>query len=372
MNIFELQRDLERKKLRPCYALVGAEHFLRREARRTICRTVVGDGHVEAAIVEYAGDAPLQDVLDELRTPSLFSKKKLVIVEDIRPRKRKKKGEDEEKSQSGMHSDSSGNPEADGAKKGETADSGGGEGFVSKHRASLAKYLKAPGPFSCLLLILEKLDRRSAFAKTLQAMGGIVECGTLSKRPLQGWVVRRATEFGKRIKRDAAELLVDNVGRDMAELDAQLANLASLAGSEQTIGMEHVRDLVPDERKRPIYELTDAVGKRQPGEALKVLEKLLLQNEPVMKIIFVLAKENARIWEASRLLRRGMKPDEMAEVVDVRPPWKAREFAEWARKLSESDLSRNHRLLLKADIDSKTGTSEQSSLLERLVIELCN
>ncbi len=328
MNVFELCRNLERKDLRPCYALVGGEHFLLREARRTICKTVVGDGHADAAVVEYTGDATLQEVLDELRTPSFFSSKKAVIVEDA-------------------------------------------AAFVSEHAKALVRYLKSPASFSCLVLILDKLDKRSALAKAVQALGGGVECGAISKGQLPGWIVRRASEYGKRIGRDAAELLVDHVGRDMAELDAQLANLASLVSAERTISIEHVRELVSDKRKRPIYELTDAVGKRQPGEALKVIEKLLLQNEPATKIIAVLAGENARMWGALRMLRRGKNPDEVGRALGVRP-FLVNGLVQRTRRFSESDLSRNHRLLLKADIDSKTGASEQSSLLERLVIQLCN
>src|ERR1043166_3824259 len=92
------------------YVILGSEEFLRLRALHEITERVIGSDRDSMAVAEFDGEsAKLADVLDEVRTASLLAPIRLVIVRDA-------------------------------------------DDFVSEHRESLEKYLKAPSSSGVLLL----------------------------------------------------------------------------------------------------------------------------------------------------------------------------------------------------------------------------
>src|SRR5262245_16846781 len=85
MHAFDFLRNPD--GVRPIYALVGEDSYLRRESIEAIRRSALGeDWDDDLAIARFAGEqVALADALDELRTLPFLSRRRFVIVEGADP-----------------------------------------------------------------------------------------------------------------------------------------------------------------------------------------------------------------------------------------------------------------------------------------------
>ena len=149
------------------------------------------------------------------------------------------------------------------------------DAWKAADRDRVADYLADPVPGVCLALVGETFRKTERLTKLLDK-GGQVLSYPLPKRQsdVAEWVRGRARARGARLGPQEARHLVAQVGADPDLLENELAKLAAYA-----LGRAVTRDDI-DEVCSPtldarIYQLTDAVGKRDAPTAFRVLEGLL-------------------------------------------------------------------------------------------------
>lgn len=194
-----------------------------------------------------AGELPLRAVLDELRTPSFFAPRRLVVVESA-------------------------------------------DAFVAAHRDDLAPFAKSGFSVGHLLLVLDRdLDRRTRFAKALSERGWIVSCAEPYDRPppwdtrtppwesdLSRWLVELARSRGLEIDIETAFLLHERVGTDLGVLDEEVEKLATYLrqSGARRIDAESVRAVCGELRESTVFEVVDAFLERRRRDAFEAAERL--------------------------------------------------------------------------------------------------
>jgi DNA polymerase-3 subunit delta len=93
------------------------------------------------------------------------------------------------------------------------------------------------------------------------------------------WVASRASAAGLRLTDDAAAVLTARVGAESRQLDMELEKLALAFGRDATLSAEQVRELVPATRAGGIFDLSNALAKRDLPLCLRTLEQLMRQGE---------------------------------------------------------------------------------------------
>src|SRR4051812_36854692 len=131
----------------PLIVLAGEELFLRSEHLVAVHRAVFGEedpgmGLVRIDPTTRGGDA-IAAILDEVRTPSMFAPKKLVIVDPADPVFKKVEGEDEKR---------------------------------LGNRELLENYLEAPVDSATLVLVVNSWLKTTRLHKALDKVGGIRWC----------------------------------------------------------------------------------------------------------------------------------------------------------------------------------------------------
>ena len=141
-------------------------------------------------------------------------------------------------------------------------------------RDRVADYLSDPVPGVCLALVGETFRKTERLTKLLEK-GGQVLRYDLPKRQadVAEWVRGQARASGARLSPAEARYLVAQVGSDSDLLETELAKLAAytLGRPVTTDDIDEVCSPTLDAR---IYELTDAVGRRNAPAAFRVLEGL--------------------------------------------------------------------------------------------------
>lgn len=153
---------------------------------------------------------------------------------------------------------------------------------VEELLALLSKGL--PDGIVFLLSAIEPDKRRSAY-KTL----GKIATVHLHDKPDFGWnateadivdwVAERAAAAGLSLTEEAAAVLAARVGAETRQLDSEIQKLQLAADDGATVEVDTVRELVPSTRAGGIFDLGNALAKRDLPLCLRTLDQLFRQGE---------------------------------------------------------------------------------------------
>jgi DNA polymerase-3 subunit delta len=139
----------------------------------------------------------------------------------------------------------------------------------------VAGYLADPVPGVCIALVGETFRKTERLTKLLEKSGQVLRYD-LPKRQsdVAEWVRGRARARGAHLGLHEARHLVSQVGADPDLLENEVAKLAAYALG-RSITCDDIDRVCSPTLDARIYELTDAVGKRDAPAAFRVLEGLL-------------------------------------------------------------------------------------------------
>ena len=140
-------------------------------------------------------------------------------------------------------------------------------------RAILTKYLARPAGDTVLLLVAPSGAKADA---PLADRSTAVEFAPLTGDRLPKWVSYHAeTVLGRPVTSEAASLLVEAVGADLAQLAVELEKLASFA--PDTIDERAVAEVVGVRRGETVGDLLDAVAAKDASAALALIPGVFQQ-----------------------------------------------------------------------------------------------
>ncbi len=140
----------------------------------------------------------------------------------------------------------------------------------------LLDYLAAPNDATVLMMISNKIDKRTKFFKTCEKAGQVIECPALARGEVEQWLRTEAKMRKRSIDGDAVRALVDRSGTHLSDVVNALTNVINFVGDERTtITAADVNAACADVAEEEIWTLTDMIAASQPGEALGALRRLL-------------------------------------------------------------------------------------------------
>ncbi len=153
--------------------------------------------------------------------------------------------------------------------------------YVENHLPSDVKFL----------LSATAVDKRRSAWKRIQKLADL----RLFDKPdtsKTGWedavmplVARRAREMGLTFDEEALAMLVQLAGEDTRQLDNELEKLSLYLGKAGRVTVEDVRAVVPLSRAGIIFEVGNAIGRRDLRRALELLRTLIYQGQNPVGIL---------------------------------------------------------------------------------------
>jgi DNA polymerase-3 subunit delta len=156
----------------------------------------------------------------------------------------------------------------------------------------------------------------------------------------------------------------------MGQLDQELAKLAAYVGEAKKIDADDVDRLVGNSRAENTWKVFDAIGSGRPGEALALLDRLIVQGEDPMRILGAFSMQLRRLAQAGRLAQQGLSLPAALDRAGV-PPFAQKGCEQQLRHLGRRRANRLFDWLLEVDLGMK-GSSQlpPRTLLERLIVQL--
>jgi len=232
----------------------------------------------------------------------------------------------------------------------------------------LASYLDRGTPPAALILVARQLDRRRRLYTTVRRLGEIQEFPRLTLRQLPAWVTERVRREGRRIDPDAVDALIALAGPGLRQLSLELEKLFAYVESLDRITRRDVEAAVSRTSERTIFMLVDAIGARQPGEALRALADILHEEAPPY-VLFMVARHFRLLMRASLLRARKRPVGAIQEALGV-PPYVARKMMAQAEAFPPSAFPAIFARLHEADRAIKSAGHPRLAL-ETLIATLC-
>ncbi len=294
----------------------------------------------------------LHELLDDLRTGSLFGSGKLVLVR-------------------------------------------GAESLSGEPREALLRTLEhLPAGVVCVLL-MRKLRKGSKLEKLVERVGVIERTKPMYDRPgpwqrgaaphdheAGRWVVGRAKARGLTISPENAHLLVQRTGNHPGRLDSELEKLEVYLGEGQEVTSREIEALTPDVQEYRAFDLADAILAGERSRALAILDAILQEGmvgTDSSRLTFpaaiggilvgALRSKLSQLLRVRRQLDAGRPPADVFAEAKV-PPFLRETVAMQARSRSEPELRAALSYLLEFDLELKGGSGFPEATLLRLVLKI--
>jgi len=197
-----------------------------------------------------------------------------------------------------------------------------------------------------------------------------VNFADLKDREVAPWIRNRAAEIGLRMDMKACLYLQQIMGNSPRELSGELEKLYLRYG--ETVGIEHVKDMVKHSRMYTIFELVDRVFAKQCRESLIALNRFLEEEDKraaPLRLIGMLNRQIRLIWQTKAVLDRGGRMKDVAKKLGP-VQFLAKDLSRQSKQWSVEELEEGLDLLYKADGWLKSG-SRPKPVLEHLILSLC-
>jgi DNA polymerase-3 subunit delta len=236
---------------------------------------------------------------------------------------------------------------------------------------TLLPYIEAPAPTTTLLLTAMKVDGRKKLFSTLKKTSVSVEFKQPYDNQIPDWIRGRVATMGKEMAEEAVHFLQMSVGTRLPDLANELEKLAIHVGDGKAIGLEDVREIVNASRGASIFELADAMGKRNSGPALSLLKQLVDQGENPSRLVAMLTRHIVILRKARWLQALRLPRADIAGQLRV-PPFFLSGYLEQASLFSDEDLWNAYDSLLEADNKLKSRSRSSHAYLSELIVRVCS
>jgi DNA polymerase-3 subunit delta len=340
-------------KLRPGYVFVGDEAFHYERCRRALL-----DKFVENDLRDFClhdldlADISIFEILDLAQTPSLMAPFQLFFVRGLKA----------------LY----------------------GRGAKKEEFAAIDAYFRSPNPQALLLFVADHIripadprrmdmDDKTRYERIRETLGewcGTVELARADEEDAVRWLTVEAKRAGKELDPDAARELADALSADMLLIANEWEKLLLYTTGKPAITHADVEIMVLGAKQRSLYELTDAISRKDRVRALALLDGLLNASD---------AGEDAAIGHLYMLARtfRQMLVVLEKNVRDSRaiwgalwpgfrlPPFAADDVIRQARRYkTREELMTAIGAVARADAAVRSNPIDKKLVLERLVLEL--
>jgi len=195
----------------------------------------------------------------------------------------------------------------------------------------------------------------------------VIECKQPSAAELPRWIMDRAKKRGGSIEPAAATRLAALIGGDLRRLDSEINKLLTYVNARRSITAKDVDLLVSEASTSSVFDLVDALGKRDGRRAAHELHHLLVQGENPLGLLAMIVRQYRLLILVKEMQGRNLSPDAMAKELGQHP-FAIKKINEQARHYRDiAQLEAIYRRLLEIETEIKTGQTGDVLALDLLV-----
>jgi DNA polymerase-3 subunit delta len=237
-----------------------------------------------------------------------------------------------------------------------------------KDKKNLFPYLKSPADFTVIIFIHNGTITgfKTEPYSTLLEENYIYAAKELKGDHLINWISIFCQENGKFLNDENAQILIDIVGENRGLIESQLEKIFTFLGDRKEIKLEDINSLSTQLKEFNIFDLQNAIGKKDKAASIKIAYKLLEQGAELTYIVYMLTRYFTGLSRINEL-REQKIPDQAAAGIIGTHPFYYKEYIKARAIFSERDLYRTAQALLDAELSAKTTSTDDKSIITLLL-----
>lgn len=332
-----IMSKIKRSEIENLYLFYGSETFLIDEVISGIEKKVINPGFKSLNYIKIDGsNANYDSIVNACETMPFMDEKRMVVIDDCSFFKGKKSRD-------------------------EAKDEGNVENLCSY-------FPSIPETTVLVLLANGEIDKRTKVYNCIKKNGDIVEFLPMKGQELTKWIIKEFEKLGKTIGVRDASYLGGRVSGGLDELKSEIDKLCSYTGKNNHIAKEDIDLVVSKSMELNIFQLVDSISMRNSGRALMILNDLMSDSEPAIRILAMITRQYRLLLNSKLLSGKGYSDQEIAQKLGVKP-FVVSNLKRISNNYSEKQVEDRLRHCLHMDIAMKTGAMEERIALETLIVE---
>lgn len=371
MSIEKLKEDIKSKKLKSLYLFHGPEEYLKKYYAGNMESILINPHLRSLNLTCFEGKLDAQKFIESCDTLPVFSERRMVLVKNSGLFKPKKKSEGGVNSSSGTgrvdedSGEAQGNGVVKGTGKGKSKGRDKGFGADEEVTAALGNL-----PHSvCVVFVEESVDKRLKSLDVVKKAGLVVEFEYQKAADLVKWVQKVFKASGKELDPLTAAQFVENCEPGMTDILNEANKVILYLEDRNRVTADDLERVCVKSIKSRIFDLLDAVSAKNSGQALKLLDEMIRQKEPVQKILFMIAKQLRILLQIKLLSLDGQSTSQIQTKLGL-PPFVAGKTIRQASGFSQDKLRVALKEALEMDLAIKTGRIKDRMAAEILITGL--
>ncbi len=328
-------------KLKPVYLFLGDEGYLMNKAIDRLKKKYVSES-LEALnyIVIDGNESNFDDILNACETLPFMSEKKIVVVRDI------------SRILENGHEDTG---------------------------KEIGQYVEKLEDYLCLIIMdrSNNFKRTSTIYRRIKKLDGVVDFTTLKGRDLNWWIGENFKKHGKKISSANISYFIgkstySEYGSDktLYDLENELLKLVDYT-RDQEVAREDIDMVLTKTLDTNIFNLLNAINKRDSETGLKIFNEMHRANEPIQRILHMVTRQIRLMLMYKLYKARGYSEKECQAKMQI-SSFEFGKLSRQARSFTEEELTMSLNLILQIDIKQKTTSHDEKIAMEILIINLCH
>ncbi len=242
----------------------------------------------------------------------------------------------------------------------------------------LADYLSSPSPQTTLVVVSQTatkgIAKTTKFYKRAKVAGLVQEFPALREYEVGNFLVKQARSRGLNFSREAMQALIAAVGADLAALDNAVEKVDLYLGPRdgiKDVDESELAEIVAVTRTHEIWDLTDAIAKKDALTAMGLLDGMLERGQAGVGINLMVARQMRQLLQVKSGQAKGMPKQGIMSAAGM-AAWAVDRFGRDARRFSAEELRTALEVTLETDRKLKSSRLPDRVWLEHMILELCS
>ena len=315
-----IDEDIRSGQFQNIYLLYGSEHYLRQQYKQKLKQALIpADDTINFSRFE-GQHTDVSALIDLAETLPFFADYRLILIED--------------------------------------------SGFFKNGCETLVNYLPNLPSSTVLVFSESEIDKRGRLYKSVKKSGRIVEFEQQNEQLLTRWILGRLKRENKKITQSVLQLFLSTTGMDMSTIDKELEKLLCYTLNKEIIEAADIEAICTEQVTNQIFEMVNAIGKRDQTRALSLYYDLLALKEAPMRILFLINRQFRILLDLKSMKKAGVDAKTMAAKAGI-PPFAVKRSLEQAARFPENELHQALKEGTELETDIKTG-----KITDRIAVEL--
>ncbi len=183
------------------------------------------------------------------------------------------------------------------------------------------------------------------------------EINFANPKDLARWISQHAKKvYQVNMEPSAARALALVVGKNLRIADSEVAKLAAYVNFERSITEADVAAMTPYVVEAVIFDMVDALGKRDGAKAMRLSQALVEQGNDMLGMLGMISRQYRLLILAKEYLMEGGNPSLLGQVMGINSSYVTQKITSQTREFADiSSLEAIYRYLVEIDLDIKQG-----------------